>query len=419
MLTFEDDHFTMKFSIDRYSAIKDGQTGIRGDWEKRMHDRKKCEEMALEILLKPLTQLKPEDMFRGDETNLNKMGALNLLDIDAILLDGTIKKTRFGQLIPANSKFLFDGQFSSNKFNTGNFKIFKEAFDILILTDQHITEIEKNFNKLIEIKGVRAFMPSLILYLKDGLKYNIMTKSFADKLLKKSNIYRDDFTFYQKYNDFINKFKNEFSLNPQEIDCILSSYNNSKWDKFTKKLISQNNNKNEHKKIKETITTAPFNNYSSLIEDIKILTSDRSHKERAHESLVESFFINLGYVKHKDIQYRKGRIDISIVQENKPIIIIEVKREWNLKAKNKIKELKQAYNYALETGTRYIIITNGDYYLFIDRLKGLSYKENIVGEFQLTNLKTDNYTIIQKLKKENIFKFDFEEIFQNLSLCFK
>lgn len=425
MLT--NDIFKIDFNLDRYNSFKESQVTLRGDWNKRIKDRKDSEERAIKILHKPFNQLTPENLFvNNNVNNINKMGVFNLLDIDAIMNNGKIIKARFGQLIPSNTKYLFNRKHSGLQFNNPYFKKFKDNFDEL-MTAQNMEEIKKHYLDLIGIPGIRSFLPSLLLYLKNGKEYNIMIESFAKKLLKSPGLYKDDFSFYIQYNNFINTFKANFHLKPQEIDLILSCYNNPKYDKYANKedsikkitnmKMSQKNEIDIEKEKPNFIN--PFENYENLLKDINSLKADRDHKERAHESLVETFFINLGYVKHKDIQYRKGRIDISIVKDSKPLIVIEVKKDWNLQIKNKNRELQQAYNYALENGSRYIILTNGDYYLFLDRLKGLSYSENIVGEFQLTNLKTEDNKIIQKLKKGNIFKSDLEEVFKNLSLCFK
>lgn len=423
---FENDIFKIDLGIDRLNSIKENQIKPRGDWEKRMQVRKRYEEKAIDILSKPTETLTPYDLFVGNQNDIDKMGAFNFLDIDAILNNGKIIKARFGQLIPSNTKFLFNRKDTKLQFHDVNFQKFKNSFDG-IMNSRNVNDIEEWYSELIAIQGIKAFLPTLVLYLKDGKQFNIMTERFAKKILKNEYNFSDEFNFYIKYNTFINTFKNDHNLRPQEIDLILSAYNNPKWDQHINEI--KGIEKTAYKKnqkinavvniFEERELDEPFANFKYLIQDILALKSDRDHKERAHESLVETFFINLGYSKHKEVQYRKGRIDISIVNNEKSMIVIEVKKEWNLKAKNKSKELQQAYNYALETGTRYIILTNGDYYLFVDRLKGLSYKDNVVGEFELTSLKKEDYEIIQKLKKEVIFIFNIEEIFKNLSLCFK
>ena len=139
-----------------------------------------------------------------------------------------------------------------------------------------------------------------------------------------------------------------------------------------------------------------------IIKEIKLLRDDPNHKERAHESLVEDFFCKLDYEKHREIKYRQGRIDISIWHKDKPILVTEVKKDWNLTFLNSPEVVRQAYYYALEQGARYVIITNGNYYAVFDRLKGLSFKSNIIGEFKLTKLKEIHLSIIEKLKRNNL-----------------
>lgn len=143
--------------------------------------------------------------------------------------------------------------------------------------------------------------------------------------------------------------------------------------------------------------------FASLITDIDILRKDRDHKERAHESLVEKFYEILGYVKFIDIKHRQGRIDISIEHEGVTMIVNEVKKDWNLTCRDRA-TVNQAYNYSLESGARYVVITNGDYYAIFDKDKGRSYESNLVGSFQLSRLIRDDMALVDFLKKENIIK---------------
>ena len=92
---------------------------------------------------------------------------------------------------------------------------------------------------------------------------------------------------------------------------------------------------------------------------------DPAHQERAHESLVEDFLVLLGYQKHSDIKYRQSRIDITVWDNENPLLLLEVKREWNLNWETHASELKQAYGYSYDKGIRYILLTNGDYYAFL------------------------------------------------------
>jgi hypothetical protein len=158
---------------------------------------------------------------------------------------------------------------------------------------------------------------------------------------------------------------------------------------------------------------------SEIVKSINHLKADSEHKERGHESLVEDFFCALGYQKHTDIKFQKGRVDIALKEGENLLAVVEVKRDWNLSLFNSTDHLKQAYGYALDQGARYVILTNGEYYAIFDRLKGLSILSNLIGEFTLTNLSEEDEEIIQKMKHENLVKPDIEELFRHLSEAFK
>ncbi len=157
----------------------------------------------------------------------------------------------------------------------------------------------------------------------------------------------------------------------------------------------------------------------TVIDYIAILKKDAAHKERAHESLVEDFLCSLGYEKHKHIKYRQGRLDVSIYDDDRVVLLFEVKRDWQLDYETHMKDVKQAYLYSLEKGIRFIILTNGDYYALFDRLKGLSIESNLVGYFQLSQLEREDLKFIDRLKKSNLFKTDIKELFINLSESFQ
>jgi hypothetical protein len=80
------------------------------------------------------------------------------------------------------------------------------------------------------------------------------------------------------------------------------------------------------------------------------------------------------------------------------LLIAEVKAVWDLSFYNGIGAVKQAYNYAHDQGVRYVIVTNGDTYILFDRLKGLSWESNLLGEFQLTALQQEDLALIDRLR---------------------
>jgi hypothetical protein len=137
------------------------------------------------------------------------------------------------------------------------------------------------------------------------------------------------------------------------------------------------------------------------IVSVEQLKGDPHHSERGHESLVEEFFVFLGYERHSDIKYRVGRLDILIALNKNPVIVVEVKKYWDLTYSDE-NVVEQAYNYANKIGARYVVITNGDYYSIFDRDKGRSYESNLVGAFQLSKLEKEDLKQIDFLRKDNI-----------------
>lgn len=172
------------------------------------------------------------------------------------------------------------------------------------------------------------------------------------------------------------------------------------------------------KEIKEDSESEPLlipDYLKPVIELVNHLKLDTIHQERGHESLVEDFFYALGYEKHKDIKFRLGRMDLSLQFGDKTLVVIEVKKRWDLNQYNISDALQQVYYYALDHGIRYVIVTNGDYYAVYDRLKGLSYSSNQIGEFNITNLTEEDIDLIKRLSKENLTKPNIEELFIYLS----
>lgn len=157
-----------------------------------------------------------------------------------------------------------------------------------------------------------------------------------------------------------------------------------------------------------------------VIKAVEVLRKERDHMERAHESLVEDFFVALGYVKHKDIKYRQGRVDIKIETAGHALLIAEVKADWDLSRANRngIDAIKQVYNYAHDQGVRYVIVTNGDIYILFDRLKGLSWESNLLGEFQLTALQQEDLALIDRLRPTRMNSPDLGEALRHLAESF-
>jgi hypothetical protein len=155
-----------------------------------------------------------------------------------------------------------------------------------------------------------------------------------------------------------------------------------------------------------------------LIERIVNFRKEDDHHERGHESLVEDFFVILGYKKDADIKYRLGRIDISLWNGKRQLAVVEVKRDWNMSMNNAADAVKQAYWYAHETGSRLVIVTNGDDYLLFDRIKGLSLNSNMIGQFRLSSLVEDDIQTISRLRLDSLKHPNVQEVLNNISECF-
>lgn len=157
-----------------------------------------------------------------------------------------------------------------------------------------------------------------------------------------------------------------------------------------------------------------------VVESIGLLREDPEHQERAHESLVEGFFCALGFKKHQDIKYRRGRVDITVYADDRPVLLVEVKKDWGLSRYSRIgaEAVEQAYQYALDQGVRYVAVTNGDVYILFDRLKGLSVESNILGEFQLSELQDGDLETIDRLRPSSLERPNLEELFKFLSEAF-
>jgi predicted Mrr-cat superfamily restriction endonuclease len=156
-----------------------------------------------------------------------------------------------------------------------------------------------------------------------------------------------------------------------------------------------------------------------VIQAVEALRKEREHKERAHESLVEEFFVALGYEKHTEIKYRQGRVDVAIEAAGNTLLVVEVKAVWDLSSRNGRDAIKQAYNYAHEQGVRYVVVTNGNDYMLFDRLRGLSWENNLLGEFQLTTLDHEDLATIERLRPARLKFPDPGEAFRHIAKSFE
>jgi len=139
---------------------------------------------------------------------------------------------------------------------------------------------------------------------------------------------------------------------------------------------------------------------SGIIAQVEKLQKEPNHLERDHEDIVANFFHLLGYDRVSEIKFQRGKIDIRIDINSKPVFTVEVKANWALTCNNK-NHLDQAFSYANQQGTPFVIITNSDLYCIYDRTKGLSYNDQFVGSFRITQLTKNKRRLIENLKKQS------------------
>lgn len=135
-----------------------------------------------------------------------------------------------------------------------------------------------------------------------------------------------------------------------------------------------------------------------VIDEIDVLKRDPKHQERAHEALVESFLQALGLRRFEEVVFRVGRVDIQVRNKSRTVAVIEVKRDWSL-GDDATAARKQAFEYAQEAGARHVIVSNGDYYGWWDRDRGLSYDKQFQGSFRLTALTRVGLIVIERLRR--------------------
>ena len=108
-----------------------------------------------------------------------------------------------------------------------------------------------------------------------------------------------------------------------------------------------------------------------------------------------------------------------IWKDQKQLLVIEVKRDWNLNVTRNQDVVRQAYGYALENGVRFVIVSNGDYYAIFDRLRGLSFEDNLLGEFTLTALEESDLELIKLIEPNTLISPNFRDTILAIAENFK
>ncbi len=133
---------------------------------------------------------------------------------------------------------------------------------------------------------------------------------------------------------------------------------------------------------------------ATVIEEVSKLLGRRERKAKDHNILVGKFYEACGFKNVDAIRYQAGNIDVSIERDGVPFIVNIVKRDKNLSYRQS-RIRRQAYNYALENGAPIVVVTNGDYYAFLDRRKGLKWTQHLERELTLSRLTPEDVLFLE------------------------
>lgn len=78
-------------------------------------------------------------------------------------------------------------------------------------------------------------------------------------------------------------------------------------------------------------------------------------------------------------------------------------------------QLRECPARGVSIGVRYATLTNGETYVFYDRLEGFSWDSNIPREFRLTSLQAEDLTLIDRLRPQAFSNPDLHELFRHFS----
>lgn len=146
----------------------------------------------------------------------------------------------------------------------------------------------------------------------------------------------------------------------------------------------------------EPVVATPPDWLASVVEAIHDLRRARATTERDHENVVAKFLEALGYRSGQEIRFQRANIDICVVRDGDPLVVVEVKRDWSLSRTSR-DVVNQAYGYALDSGAPFVVVTNSDYYALFDRRRGLTRDDNFVAEFRLTALTEEDLRFVESL----------------------
>ena len=134
--------------------------------------------------------------------------------------------------------------------------------------------------------------------------------------------------------------------------------------------------------------------FATVIDAVRKPYLPHERKVRDHTLLVGKFYEALGFTNANEIRYRAGGIDITSERDGTQSIVTIVKGDPNLSYRQ-TNVRKQAYTYAQEKDAPIVIITNGDYYAFLDRRKGSKWLQHLACELTLSRLKPEDVQFLE------------------------
>lgn len=133
---------------------------------------------------------------------------------------------------------------------------------------------------------------------------------------------------------------------------------------------------------------------ASVIDDVKSLFRRHERKLKGHEVLVARFYEALGFSNVDGIRFRAGHLDVVIEGDDAPLIVNVVKRDKNVSCRQS-NVRREAYKYALENEAPIVVVTNGDYYAFLDRRKGPKWTQHLERELTLSRLTPEDVLYLE------------------------
>ncbi len=133
---------------------------------------------------------------------------------------------------------------------------------------------------------------------------------------------------------------------------------------------------------------------ASVIEAVQKPFLPHERKIRDHTLLAGKFYEALGFNNANEIRYRAGGIDITSDRDGTQSIVTIVKGDPNLSYRQ-TNVRRQAYAYAQEKDAPIVVITNGDYYAFLDRRKGGKWLQHLACELTLSRLKPEDVQFLE------------------------